>query len=58
MAMGDNLNDLSMMKVAGRPVAMGNALDEIKEYCTYQTALNREDGVAKAIREALQSPVK
>jgi Cof subfamily protein (haloacid dehalogenase superfamily) len=58
MAMGDNLNDLSMMKVAGRPVAMGNALDEIKEYCTYQTTLNREDGVAKAIREALQSPVK
>ncbi|MEL3972949.1 HAD family hydrolase [Rossellomorea oryzaecorticis] len=58
MAMGDNLNDLSMMKVAGRPVAMGNALDEIKEYCAYQTALNREDGVAKAIREALQSPVK
>ncbi|WP_175989944.1 HAD family hydrolase [Bacillus sp. Marseille-Q1617] len=58
MAMGDNLNDLSMMKVVGRPVAMGNALDEIKEYCTYQTALNREDGVAKAIREALQSPVK
>jgi Cof subfamily protein (haloacid dehalogenase superfamily) len=58
MAIGDNLNDLSMMKVAGRPVAMGNALDEIKEYCTYQTALNREDGVAKAIKEALQSPVK
>ncbi|MGR3766216.1 HAD family hydrolase [Rossellomorea sp. NS-SX7] len=58
MAMGDNLNDLSMMKVAGRPVAMGNALDEIKEFCTFQTASNREDGVAKAIREALQTLVK
>ncbi|XXM72763.1 HAD family hydrolase [Lysinibacillus sphaericus] len=58
MAMGDNLNDLSMMKVVGRPVAMGNALDEIKGFCTYQTAANRDDGVAKAIREAIQSPVK
>jgi Cof subfamily protein (haloacid dehalogenase superfamily) len=58
MAMGDNLNDLSMMKVVGRPVAMGNALPEVKEFCAYQTAMNREDGVAKAIREALQSPVK
>ncbi|OIU66393.1 Cof-type HAD-IIB family hydrolase [Rossellomorea aquimaris] len=58
MAMGDNLNDLSMMKVVGRPVAMGNALDQIKEFCTYQTAANRDDGVAKAIREAIQSPVK
>jgi Cof subfamily protein (haloacid dehalogenase superfamily) len=58
MAMGDNLNDLSMMKVVGRPVAMGNALDQIKEFCTYQTAANCDDGVAKAIREAIQSPVK
>lgn len=58
MAMGDNLNDLSMMKVVGRPVAMGNALAQIKEFCTYQTAANRDDGVAKAIREAIQSPVK
>ncbi|MEG9296177.1 HAD family hydrolase [Mangrovibacillus sp. Mu-81] len=58
MAMGDNLNDLSMMKVVERPVAMGNALPEVKEFCAYQTAMNREDGVAKAIREALQSPVK
>jgi Cof subfamily protein (haloacid dehalogenase superfamily) len=58
MAMGDNLNDLSMMKVVGRPVAMGNALDQIKEFCTYQTTANREDGVAKAIQEAIQSPVK
>ncbi|NQD64759.1 HAD family hydrolase [Bacillus haikouensis] len=58
MAMGDNLNDLSMMKIAERPVAMGNALQEVKEFCAYQTAMNREDGVAKAIREVLRSPVK
>ncbi|BCB06009.1 Cof-type HAD-IIB family hydrolase [Bacillus sp. KH172YL63] len=54
MAMGDNLNDLSMMKVVGRPVAMGNALDQIIEFCPITTATNKEDGVAKAIQEALQ----
>jgi hypothetical protein len=30
----------------------------VKEFCAYQTAMNREDGVAKAIREVLRSPVK
>ncbi len=56
MAMGDNLNDLSMMKVVGRPVAMGNALDQVKEFCPFITATNKENGVAKAILEALQQP--
>ncbi|MCC5803404.1 Cof-type HAD-IIB family hydrolase [Rossellomorea vietnamensis] len=58
MAMGDNLNDLSMMKVVGRPVAMGNALDQIKDFCPYITATNKEDGVAKAIQEVIQQPAK
>ncbi|WGG45585.1 Cof-type HAD-IIB family hydrolase [Rossellomorea sp. DA94] len=58
MAMGDNLNDLSMMKVVGRPVAMGNALDQIKDFCPFITATNKEDGVAKAIQEVIQQPAK
>ncbi|MFI8687770.1 HAD family hydrolase [Rossellomorea sp. NPDC077527] len=58
MAMGDNLNDLSMMKVVGRPVAMGNALDQVKEFCPFITATNKEDGVAKAIQEVIQQPAK
>ncbi|MFK3936352.1 HAD family hydrolase [Alkalihalobacillus sp. NPDC078783] len=49
MALGDNLNDLSMMKVAGYPVAMGNAAYEVKQLCTYQTETNDEHGVASAI---------
>lgn len=49
MALGDNLNDLSMMKVAGYPVAMGNAAYEVKQLCTYQTDTNDEHGVANAI---------
>ncbi|MGG4165976.1 Cof-type HAD-IIB family hydrolase [Rossellomorea vietnamensis] len=58
MAMGDNLNDLSMMKVVGRPVAMGNALEQIKDFCPFITASNKEDGVAKAIQEVIQQPAK
>ena len=54
MAIGDNFNDLSMMKKAGRPVAMGNAAEGIKEFCPYHTATNEEDGVAKAIFEVLK----
>ncbi|WP_456272982.1 Cof-type HAD-IIB family hydrolase [Bacillus sp. AK031] len=55
MAVGDNLNDLSMMKVVGRPVAMGNAAEEIRSFCTYSTTSNEEDGVARAIYEALEN---
>ncbi|CAN7157078.1 Cof-type HAD-IIB family hydrolase [Rossellomorea sp. LjRoot5] len=58
MAMGDNLNDLSMMKVVGRPVAMGNALEQIKDFCPFITATNKEDGVAKAILEVIHQPAK
>jgi Cof subfamily protein (haloacid dehalogenase superfamily) len=58
MAIGDNLNDMSMMKVVGRPVAMGNALDQVKEFCPFITSTNKEDGVAKAIQEVIQQPAK
>jgi Cof subfamily protein (haloacid dehalogenase superfamily) len=58
MAVGDNFNDLSMMKVVGRPVSMGNAVEEVKDFCNYTTATNKEDGVGKAIRDAMHSSVK
>lgn len=54
MAIGDNLNDKSMLMAAGRGVAMGNALEEIKELCTYTTKTNAENGVAFAIEEMLR----
>ena len=53
MALGDHLNDLSMLQMVGRGVAMGNASDEIKELCAYSTKTNIEHGVASAIEEAL-----
>lgn len=53
MALGDNLNDASMLQVAGRSVAMGNALPEIKAMCDFMTGKNTENGVASAIEEML-----
>ncbi|GEN53153.1 Cof-type HAD-IIB family hydrolase [Halobacillus faecis] len=46
---GDSLNDLSMMNVAGYSAAMENAKDEVKEVCHFHTKTNDEDGVAHAI---------
>lgn len=54
MAIGDNYNDLSMMKRAGRSVAMENAPADIKAACTHVTESNANDGVALAIEAILQ----
>jgi Cof subfamily protein (haloacid dehalogenase superfamily) len=58
MALGDNFNDLSMFKKVGYPVAMGNAEPEVKEFCQYQTSLNDDGGVGKAILKALENNQK
>ncbi|MEW9676876.1 Cof-type HAD-IIB family hydrolase [Lentibacillus sp. L22] len=54
MALGDNLNDRSMLEQAGHGVAMGNAVGEIKEGCKYTTKTNNENGVAYAIEAMLK----
>ncbi|WP_164217738.1 Cof-type HAD-IIB family hydrolase [Virgibacillus sp. YIM 98842] len=54
MAIGDNLNDASMLKTAGRSVAMGNAADEIKTLSDFMTGKNTENGVADAIEDMLK----
>ncbi len=49
MAFGDGYNDLSMLKLAGRGVAMENAAPEVKAEADYVTLSNEEDGVAAAL---------
>ena len=49
MALGDNLNDLEMLKAAGVPVVMGNAVPALLEHGWPITATNDEAGVAEAI---------
>lgn len=51
MALGDSQNDIDMLKVAGLPVVMANASEEIKQYGAYITASNDEDGVAAAVEQ-------
>ena len=50
MALGDGLNDLSMIELAGLGVAMANAHPRVLEAADHVTASNDEDGVARAIR--------
>lgn len=50
MALGDQSNDLSMLKLAGISVAMGNAKEEVKNVADWVTTSNDLDGVAMAIR--------
>ena len=51
MAIGDEENDLPMIKFAGIGVAMGNATDEVKAASDDITDTNNQAGVAKAIRK-------
>ena len=44
MAVGDNLNDFSMIKHSGIGVAVANAYDEIKNVATYTTKNNVSQG--------------
>lgn len=53
MAIGDNNNDVSMLKAAGISYAMDNGSDEVKMLAKYITAPNTEDGAGIAIEEVL-----
>lgn len=51
MCIGDSENDLSMINFAGIGVAMGNALDLLKDAANYITDTNDNAGVGKAIEK-------
>lgn len=48
-AVGDQINDLTMIRGAGLGVAMGNAIDSVRDAADRTTRSNAEDGVAHAI---------
>ena len=56
-AVGDSFNDLSMLQMAGRSAAMGNAPEEIKNSCQEVTLTNIDDGVAHFIYSLLRAPL-
>lgn len=52
-AVGDSLNDYSMVHAAGKGVAMGNAREEIKEIADAVTLTNDQNGIAHMIKNLL-----
>ncbi|MHC9533531.1 Cof-type HAD-IIB family hydrolase [Dellaglioa sp. L3N] len=53
MAIGDNLNDISMLKAVGVSYAMENGHQENKDVANHRAKTNAEDGVGLAILEQL-----
>lgn len=52
-AIGDNYNDVSMLKIAGIGVAMGNAEEGVKVISDFVTLSNNDSGVSHAIHKVL-----
>lgn len=52
-AIGDEINDLSMIRCAGLGIAMGNAVESVQAAAKRRTRSNEEDGVAFAIEKIL-----
>ena len=51
MAIGDNYNDIELLKTAGLSIVMANAPEEIKALGDYITLSNDDSGVAYAIKK-------
>ena len=56
IAMGDGLNDISMLEEAGIGIAMANGCDEALDAADWVTSHCDEDGVAYAIEQLITSP--
>ena len=53
-AFGDDFNDIGMLKLCGKGIAMQNAIDEVKQVADEICLSNEEDGVAKKIIQLLE----
>ena len=51
MAIGDNYNDIPMLKLAGLGVAMANAPQAVKNEADIETVSNNDNGVSKVIED-------
>ena len=47
LAIGDNQNDIEMLRFAGVSVAMGNAQEDVKSAARFVAGSNEEDGAAE-----------
>jgi len=53
IAVGDDANDIEMIRCAGLGIAMGNSAPEVKEIADFVVRSNAEGGVVDAIERAL-----
>jgi len=53
IAFGDNFNDIEMLEAVGMGVAVANAQTQVLEIANMVTDTNKNDGVAKAIKELI-----
>lgn len=53
IAIGDNQNDIPMLDYAGYSIAMGNALDLVKNTADHITLTNDQDGLAVALEKII-----
>ena len=51
IGIGDNHNDADLVKAAGFGIAMGNAVDELKELADYTSLSNNEEGVLHVLNK-------
>lgn len=58
ITVGDNFNDLEMIKYAGLGVAMGNAPEQVKNEADYVTDTNNNEGLAKFLEKLIQGQAK
>lgn len=54
IAFGDEDNDLEMIEYAGVGVAMGNAINDLKNIAKHHTLTNEEEGIGEFLTEYLQ----
>ncbi len=58
ITVGDNYNDLEMIKYAGLGVAMGNAPEQVKNKADYVTDTNNQEGLAKFLEKLISVQIK
>lgn len=57
-AFGDDFNDIGMLKLCGRGIAMENAIKEVKEAADLVCPSNEEDGLAQWLEKSILSCTK
>lgn len=50
-AFGDDYADIGMLELCGTGIAMGNAIDEVKERADLVIGRNDEDGIAEYLEQ-------